>query len=178
MYVVLRNLEKHVFSLRLEPFKLDLQLADLVEAQFIDRKEMITSGLHCATALLNPYQHDDEEHWNDTEAMASAIDVLRLLSPPDLKEVVIKEFYAFQESIPPFDDIRDSSKSWLLPSAWWDAYGSLGKYISPIAKRILAQSLSSSSGERNWSSNSFVNDKKRNTIRGQMTWCLCIQIAR
>ena len=95
VYVLLCNLEKHVFSLCLEPFKLDPQLADLVEAQFIDCKEMITCGLQCAAALLNPYLHDDEELRNDTDAMALAIIVLQLLAPLVLKEVVIEEFYAF-----------------------------------------------------------------------------------
>ena len=163
-YVILRDLENHVFSLRLEPFKLDPELADVCEASFIERKEMVTSGLQCAAALLNPYLHDDEELRNDTVAMASAKDVLQLLAPPHLKEVVIEEFYAFRESFPPFADVRDSSKSQLPPSAWWDIYGSVGKYISPIAKRILAQPLSSSSCERNWSSYSFVHDKKRNRL--------------
>ena len=163
-YVLVRNLDKHVFSLRLEPFKLVPQLANVVEAQFSARKEMITSGLQCAAALLNPYIHDNEELWNDTEAMASAIAILRLLCPPDLKEVVIDEFYAFRESYPPFSDIRDSSKSNLLPYAWWNVYKAVDKYISSIAKRILAKPLSSSSCERNWSSYSFVHDKKRNQL--------------
>ena len=44
-YVILRNLEKHVFSLGLESFKFDPQLADVVETQFSARKEMTTSGL-------------------------------------------------------------------------------------------------------------------------------------
>ena len=163
-YVVLRNLEKHVFSLRLEPFKLDSLHAHFCEASFKERKGMITSPLQCAAALLNPYLHDDEELQNDTEAMASAKEVLLLLAPPLLKEVVIEEFFAFRESFPPFADVRDSGKSQLPPCGWWDIYGSVGKYISPIAKRILAQPLSSSSCKRNWSSYSFVHDKKRNRL--------------
>lgn len=163
-YVVLRNLEKHVLSLRLEPFKLDPDNADFCEVSFNERKGMVTSPLQCAAALLNPYLIDDEDLRNDTDAMASAKEVLLSMAPPTLKEVVIEEFFAFREGYPPFDDVRDSSKSQLPPSGWWDIYGSAGKFISPIAKRILAQPLSSSSCERNWSSYSFVHDKKRNRL--------------
>ena len=94
-YVVLRNLEKHVFSLRLEPFKLDPQHAEFCEASFIERKGMVTLPLQCASALLNPHLHDVEELRNDTDAMASAKEVLLLLAPPTLKEAVIEEFHAF-----------------------------------------------------------------------------------
>ena len=163
-YVVLRNLEKHVLSLRHEPFKLDSDNADYCEDSFYERKAMIKSPLQCAAALLNPYLIDDEDLHNDTDAMASAKEVLLSMAPPTLKEVVIEEFFAFREAYPPFRDVRESSKSQLPPSGWWDIYGSAGKFISPIAKRILAQPLSSSSCERNWSSYSFVHDRKRNRL--------------
>ena len=123
---------------------------------------MVTSPLQCAAALLNPYLHDDEELRNDTKAMASAKDVLQLLAPPLLKEVVIEEFYAFRESFPLFANFRESRKSQLPPYAWWDIHGSVGKYIFPIAEKNLAQPLSSSSSKRNWSSYSVVHDKNWN----------------
>ena len=50
------------------------------------------------------------------------------------------------------------------PYAWWDFEGACGKLLAPIAKRILARTVSTSSCERNWSSYSFVHDRKRNRL--------------
>ena len=50
------------------------------------------------------------------------------------------------------------------PYAWWDFEGACGKLLAPIAKRVLAQTVSTSSCERNWSSYSFVHDRKRNRL--------------
>ena len=50
------------------------------------------------------------------------------------------------------------------PYTWWDFEGACGKLLAPIAKRILAQTVSTSSCERNWSSYSFVHDRKRNWL--------------
>jgi hypothetical protein len=47
---------------------------------------------------------------------------------------------------------------------WWFTSGSVGKLLPRIARRILAQVVSSSSCERNWSSYSFVHSKMRNRL--------------
>ena len=57
---ILCNLEKHVLALRTEPFNLDRDFADLAERQFYARKQMISTNLHSASALLNPYLLHDE----------------------------------------------------------------------------------------------------------------------
>jgi hypothetical protein len=43
----------------------------------------------------------------------------------------------------------DPAEQKLLAHAWWDFEGACGKLIAPIAERILAQPVSSSSCERN-----------------------------
>jgi hypothetical protein len=51
-----------------------------------------------------------------------------------------------------------------VPHLWWFTSGSVGKFLPRIARRILAQVVSSSSCERNWSSYSFVHSKARNRL--------------
>src|SRR5450759_4943167 len=50
---------------------------------------------------------------------------------------------------------------------WWAFEGACGKLIAPIARRILGQTVSSSSCERNWSSYSFVHNKSRNRLEAK-----------
>jgi hypothetical protein len=52
----------------------------------------------------------------------------------------------------------------VVPHLWWFTSGSVGKLLPRIARRILAQVVSSSSCERNWSSYSFVHSKSRNRL--------------
>jgi hypothetical protein len=51
-----------------------------------------------------------------------------------------------------------------VPHLWWFISGSVGKFLPRIARRILAQVVSSSLCERNWSSFSFVHSKARNRL--------------
>jgi hypothetical protein len=51
-----------------------------------------------------------------------------------------------------------------VPHLWWFTSGSGGKLLPRIAWRILAQVVSSSSCERNWSSYSFLHSKARNRL--------------
>jgi hypothetical protein len=48
---------------------------------------------------------------------------------------------------------------------WWAFEGACGKLIAPIARRILGQTMSSSSCEWNWSSYSFMHNKSRNRLQ-------------
>jgi hypothetical protein len=52
---IFRNLEKHVVSLRGEPFRLDHDMADPMEDAFYNRWTMVRTSLHYVGALLNPY---------------------------------------------------------------------------------------------------------------------------
>jgi hypothetical protein len=47
---------------------------------------------------------------------------------------------------------------------WWFTSGSVGKLLPRIVQRILAQVVSSSSCERNWSSYSFMHNKVQNRL--------------
>jgi Protein of unknown function (DUF 659)/hAT family C-terminal dimerisation region len=161
---IIRDLEKHVLALRTEPFNLDSDLADVAEDEFHARKRMITTDLHSAGALLNPYLLHDKELADDPDAITACKRVLQKLCTPDTYPDVVNEFIAFRHKNAPFHDMLDPKLQKCSPYAWWDFEGACGKFLAPIAKRILAQTLSSSSCERNWSSYSFVHNKIRNRL--------------
>ena len=161
---IMRNLEKHVLALRTEPFNLDSDFADLAERQFYARKQMISTDLHSAGALLNPYLLHDEELGDDSDVVTACKRVLRNLCTPETYPDVVQEFLAFRHKRAPFHDMLDPKQQKCSPYAWWDFEGACGKLLAPIAKRILAQTVSTSSCERNWSSYSFVHDRKRNRL--------------
>ena len=161
---ILRNLEKHVLALRTESFNLDSDFADLAERQFYARKQMISTDLHSAGALLNPYLLHDEELGDDSDVITACKRVLRNLCIPETYPDVVQEFLAFRHKRAPFHDMLDPKQQKCSPYAWWDFEGACGKLLAPIAKRILVQTVSTSSCERNWSSYSFVHDRKRNRL--------------
>ena len=90
--------------------------------------------------------------------------MLRNLCTPETYPDVVQEFLAFRHKCAPFHDMLDPKQQKCSPYAWWDFEGAFGKLLAPIAKRILAQTVSTSSCERNWSSYSFVHDRKQNRL--------------
>ena len=125
---------------------------------------MISTDLHSAGALLNPYLLHDEELGDDSDVVTACKRVLRNLYTPETYPDVVQEFLAFRHKRAPFHDMLDRKQQKCSPYAWWDFEGDCGKLLAPIAKQILAQMVSTSSCERNWSSYSFVHDKKQNRL--------------
>ena len=72
---------------------------------------------------------------------------------------------AFRHKQPPFHNMLDPKQQKCSIHRWWDFEEACGKLIVRIARRILAQTVSSSSCEPNWSSYSFVHKKSRNRLQ-------------
>ena len=161
---IMRNLEKHVFGLRRAPFCLDLDQAIPLEESFVKRRQMGGTNLHYAGALLNPYLLHNKELADDQNATERCKEVLTKICDRKEYAKVVKEFVAFRHREPPFDTMLEPQEQMLSAHAWWDFEGACGKLIAPIAKRILAQPMSSSTCERNWSSYSYVHNKSRNKL--------------
>ena len=128
---------------------------------------MIETDLHYVGALLNPYLLHNKELGDNQYATDACKRVIRKICQPGTYPHVVKEFVAFRHRDPPFHDMLDPAEQKLSAHAWWDFEGACGKLIAPIAKRILAQPVSSSSCEQNWSSYSFVHNKSRNKLKLQ-----------
>ena len=47
---------------------------------------------------------------------------------------------------------------------WWAAWGGKPPELREIAMRVLAQPVGAGAGERNWSTYSFIVDKRRNRL--------------
>lgn len=55
----------------------------------------------------------------------------------------------------------------MSPIKWWSTYGSETPELAEIAIKVLAQPVSSSSAERNWSTYSFIHNVKRNRLNAK-----------
>jgi hypothetical protein len=162
---IFRNLEKHVVSFRDKPFRLDHDMAAAMEDAFYNRWTMVKTDLHSAGALLNPYLLHDKELADDSDSLTACKRVLRKLCSPETYPDVVQDFLAFQHKQGPFHDMLDPKDQKCSAHDWWAFEGACGKLIAPIARRILGQTVSSSSCERNWSSYSFVHNKSRNRLQ-------------
>ncbi|KAL0214322.1 hypothetical protein P9112_006506 [Eukaryota sp. TZLM1-RC] len=56
----------------------------------------------------------------------------------------------------------------LSPREWWLVYGSRDGKLRSIALRILSQSVSTGSAERNWSAYGFIKNKRRNRLSDRL----------
>ncbi|XP_062011882.1 uncharacterized protein LOC133728490 [Rosa rugosa] len=50
---------------------------------------------------------------------------------------------------------------------WWSTYGSQVPQLAEVAQKVLAQPVSSSSAERNWSTYSYIHNVKRNRLNAE-----------
>jgi hypothetical protein len=159
------NLEKHVVSLRGIPFRLDHDMADPMEDAFYNYWTMVKTNLHYGGALLNPYLLHDKELADDNDSLIVCKRVLQKLCSPEMYPDVVQDFLAFRHKQGLFHDMLDPKDQKCSPHDWWAFDGACGKLIAPIARKILGQTVSSSSCEQNWSNYSFVHNKYRNRLQ-------------
>jgi hypothetical protein len=90
----------------------------------------------------------------------------RLTDTAEEFQAVKAEFNLYFHTMSPYcgEHVWSSMGMKEVPHLCWFTSGSVGKFLPRIARRILAQVVSSSSCERNWSSYSFVHSKARNRL--------------
>ena len=164
---IFRSVEKHIHSIRAEFFEMDDEDFIDVGRHFRDRWALVKTDLHDAGALLNPYLLHDKELADDSDAITACKRVLERVCSPETYPHVVLEFLAFRHKEPPFHNMLDPKHQKCSAHAWWDFEGACGKLIAPIARKILAQTVSSSSCEHNWSNYSFVYNRSRNRLQKQ-----------
>ena len=126
---------------------------------------MMCTDIHLAATLLNPRLVDDKELRGYTDAQAGLNGVFKKIARPEHLTELLNEFYTFYYKLPPYADAWNVQKYDGAPHLWWHMVGAtIGKLLPPIARRVLAQVVSSSSCERNWSSYSFVHSRSRNRL--------------
>ena len=55
----------------------------------------------------------------------------------------------------------------MTPVRWWVCHGANGVHLQTLAIHVLSQVASSSSAERNWSTNGFIHSVKRIRLGSQ-----------
>lgn len=162
----MNNLKKHILRLREPPFSLPRGIADELEDNFTNRWEMMTTDLHHAGALLNPYLRDVPEIQENGDAKRALNRVFRRLGEPlgiDFNELMA-EMEEYEERTGPYSayEAPDIREAHMQPHQWWHRVG--GRALPKLAMRVLSLTCSASSCERNWSMYSFVHNKTRNRL--------------
>ena len=148
-----------------------------LELALRSRGTLVVNDLHYAGALLNPHFIKDMELRDDQNAMAGLMRVFQKLTDTAEEFHAVKaEFNMYFHTMPPYygEHVWSPLGMKEVPHLWWFTNGSVGKMLPHIARRILAQVVSSSSYERNWSSYSSCIAKHRidyfHLVR--KTWCM------
>lgn len=138
------------------------QLAHLV----MKRWTMLHTDLHAAGFVLDPefqhfLQHENEEVVNGFHAMAER--VFRDDIPSQVKAIEQHSSYRAGHGL--FGRQMAVAAAKTMPGhRWWTAFGSGTPELQLVATRVLAQTVSASACERNWSTFDFVQTKKRNRL--------------
>lgn len=80
VWLTMKNLEKHICSLRNHVFKLTHNVVTLVEENFYSWWRMMTMDHHHAAAMLNSYLLDDLSIHENTAAKLGFLDANRKLA--------------------------------------------------------------------------------------------------
>jgi hypothetical protein len=167
VYIIMRALRHHVAALRNAPFNMPSDLVEPLEVALRNREALVASDLYYVGALLNPYLIKDMELRDDQHVMAGLMRVFqRLTDTAEEFQAVKAEFNLYFHTMSPYcgEHVWSSMGVKEVAHVWWFTSGSFGKLLPHIARRILAQVVSSSSCEQNWSSYSFVHSKVRNRL--------------
>jgi hypothetical protein len=133
----------------------------------MNRKAMVASDLYYVGILLNPHLIKDMELCHDQHMMVGLMRVfLKLYNTAKEFQALKAEFNLYFHTMSPYCGEHVWSPMGLkkVTHVWWFTSSSVGKLLPCIVRRILAQVVSSSSCERNWSSYSFVHIKVRSRL--------------
>jgi hypothetical protein len=167
VYMIMRALRHHVAALHNAPFNMPSDLVEPFEVALWNREAMVASDLHYASTLLNPHLIKKMELRDDQNAMAGLMRVFqRLTNTAEEFQAVKAEFNLYFHTMSPYcgEHVWSSMGVKEVPHLWWFTSSSVGKLLPRIVRRILAQVVTTSSCERNWSSYSFVHSKARNRL--------------
>jgi hypothetical protein len=107
-WLEMNNLKRHVFNLRDPDFNLPAPMATRLEAQFVERWDMMITDLHYAGALLNPFLMNVMEIQNNGTTKRALNRVVQKLSGPlgvDFNEVM-NELTQYEEQQGPMALLR------------------------------------------------------------------------
>jgi hypothetical protein len=165
IYIIIRALRHHVAALHNAPFNMLGHLVDALEVALRKREALVYSDLYYVGVLLNPHLIHNMDLCDDQHAMAELMKVFQDFSDTNEEFQAVKvEFnlYFYTLSLYCRDHVWSPTGLKEVAHVWWFISGKIGKLLRHIARRILAQVVSYSSCERNFSSYTFVHIKVRN----------------
>ncbi|GAU32553.1 hypothetical protein TSUD_218110 [Trifolium subterraneum] len=148
---------------------------DVVYDILTDRWSKSNTPLHCLAHSLNPRYYCKE--WldqyptrvaphRDNEICQERNKCLKsYFQDVSERREALAEFVKFSSAegeLGQFDSLLDRWN--LTPKEWWVTYGSSIPKLQSIALKLFSQPTSSSSAERNWSTNGFIQSMKRNKL--------------
>ena len=166
-YMILRALHHHMAALYNAPFNMPSDLVEPLELALRNREALHASDLYYTGALFNPHLIKDMELRDDKNAMAGLMKVFQKLTNTTEEFHTVKaEFNMYFQTMSPYygKHVWSSTGVKEVPHLWWFTSGSVEKMLPCIAQRILAQVVSLSSYEQNWSNYSFVHNKAQNRL--------------
>jgi hypothetical protein len=98
---------------------------------------MLTTGLHYAKALFNPYLLGEACLHDDVDAKGALNRVLQKTTHTSIAyALALRDFANFVESRGPFFNIPLVKDLDSFPHEWWDLIGAGGHTLAPIARHI------------------------------------------
>ncbi|XP_061339275.1 uncharacterized protein LOC133285965 [Gastrolobium bilobum] len=128
----------------------------------------LRKNLHAAGYWLNPGCHFNSEEFQKHELTTSGLlDVIErhAYQDVDLLSNLTAEMRIFRES--EFDFGRQAAiweRNKVMPDKWWETYGLGAPNLRKLAIRVLSQTCSASSCERNWSAFEHIHSNRRNRL--------------
>jgi hypothetical protein len=129
------------------------------------RRDFVLSDLHKAAYAVDPEFRVDNP-WAIPEVAQAFIRVVQKLVPDaDERVAIVQQHAVFRSGAGLFgsDLVQDTARK--LPTwQWWDTWSSETPELSRLAMKLVSQTTSASSCERNWSSFEYIHSKKRNRL--------------
>ncbi|KAL0240124.1 hypothetical protein GEMRC1_010231 [Eukaryota sp. GEM-RC1] len=164
--------------LQIEKLKLDLSenpLPFLSEAETTRLLSMVETRLnrcltdfHYAAHLLDPRHHSLLPRMTEPMKKSLRRSLKKMLGADDGKSA-FEEFASYREksintSYDARDDMWDDVKN-QSGRKWWSMYGNEDGMLKIAAMKLLSQTCSSGAAERNWSTFSIIQTKRRNRMK-------------
>ncbi|XP_051120414.1 uncharacterized protein LOC127244120 [Andrographis paniculata] len=140
------------------------QYWDIIDERWYNQ---LHQDLHAAAYFLNPsLQYSGTCEFDSSEVRNGVKKVIIRLEPNlDIQVKTMNKINTFVNKIGEFGSalaIRAVATS--LPADWWNVYGDEAPNLRKIVLKVLSQTCTSSSCERNWSTWSLIHTKLRNRL--------------
>lgn len=135
-----------------------------VEGAWGNRWKQLHSPLHAVGYVLDPEYVDHKDVFAEVEISEGVQKVFEKLAPGDVDKCMNQlRMYRAKEGSFSKPSIWLHAKG-MNAYAFWELFGAELGELRSVAMKVLAQPVTTSAAERNWSAYEFVHSKKRNKL--------------